>query len=92
MGVNRPEELMALQKDIARIAVGAGAEQDRHSYKPHITLARIKKMLPGKIVESRLLPSLETEAAVMTADRFILYESVLSSTGAKHREVRVYTA
>lgn len=60
-----------------------GIERDDRTFRPHLTLGRIKK--PGRNDWSAILDAADTHSwQHFTVDRFILWESVLKPTGAVH--------
>jgi len=74
--------LVALQQRITAATAGCGFEADERPYRPHITLARGRKLhgFKVRIRDARTLPSFR-------ATEFLLYESHLSSAGSSY-EIR----
>jgi len=87
-GVTHDGSLIELQKRVENVAIEAGTEKDRFSYKPHVTLARIKK----KSVERDDLrpPGMNFVSRLFKVDRFLLFKSLLMPGGAVHEVVKCY--
>lgn len=87
-GVNVSPELRGLERLVAAATAQCGIVADERPYHPHVTLARTKganKTHALRTLKSRLKSEIEFPA--FTAKEFLLYESFLSSDGARH-EVR----
>jgi len=89
-GITHREELFNLQRDVDEIASKSGIENDRFTYLPHVTLARIKKRTVNR--DQICPPGEDLCSRKFIADRFILYQSLLSPEGAVHKKVAVYQA
>jgi len=83
--VMAPDALSDLHQKVSSISESCGANADKHPFKPHVTLARIKD---SNIRRENLLERLKTaqkrQFGTMTVDQFILYKSILDKTGAAH--------
>jgi len=87
-GVNVSPELRGLERLVAVATAQCGIAAEDRPYHPHVTLARAKGA--NKAHALRTLKSLvksEIDFPAFTAKEFLLYESFLSSDGARH-EVR----
>ena len=82
--------LMSLQKDVDRIATELEIEQDRKSFNPHVTLARLKEGARPAQVREYVPARSEFRIDPFTATEFHLYESKVSSKGAVHTVLRTY--
>lgn len=87
-GVTHQTDLFDLQRNVDEVAVKAGADKNHYSYKPHITLARIKNRSVNK--DQLKPPAVEVQSRNFIVDRFILFKSLLRPAGAVHKEVAVY--
>ena len=87
-GVSQDDSLIELQKRVEKVAIEAGAEKDRFSYKPHVTLARIKNKSVGK--DDLRPPGTDFVSRIFTVDRFNLFKSLLRPDGAVHEVVKRY--
>lgn len=89
VGLNENAELQQLQKNIEEKLSDIGFEEDERSFKPHLTLCRVKDPRDGrelgKLVEA-LRPNIKMD---FRADSFVLFESVLSPKGAKYTALKV---
>jgi 2'-5' RNA ligase len=83
------EALATLQRRIEAALTGVGLEPEGRRFHPHITLARLRgapaERLAGFLADHSLFA---TEA--FPVDRFVLYSSLLSSSGAVYREEAEY--
>lgn len=87
-GVSRNDSLFELQEMVEVAAVSAGAEKEKHSYKPHVTLGRVKN---DKIEKSELKSAgADYESRIFRVQNFTLFESRLSPKGAIHNVVAEY--
>jgi len=79
--------LEQLGKKVNEVTYGIGEEQK--SFKPHVTLARVKS---GRNIESlrRFLASTKVEFGVAEFNEFQLKRSVLTPSGPIYSDVRVY--
>lgn len=75
--------LMALQKEINRAVVMLGLPEDRKSFNPHVTFARLRDAQPRQ-VRGFLKQHEEHRIEPFLADRFHLYRSDLHPEGAVH--------
>jgi 2'-5' RNA ligase len=89
-GVEKSPPLMLLQERIEAAVRRAGVAPDSRRFTAHVTLARLKPSPPHKVG-----PWVETNAMFgtepFTVDRFVLYESFLSHSGAIHSPIEVYS-
>ena len=81
--------LLALQRDVDRVLCELGVETDKKSFRPHITIARLK-WAKSEDVEwfMRDHESLELEPFIVSS--FYLYESTLRCSGAVHTRLKRY--
>ena len=87
-GVNVSSELRQLEKQVIAATSQCGVIAEDRPYHPHVTLARAKG--DDRVRALRKLKSRsqsEVEFPAFTAQEFLLYESFLGSSGARH-EVR----
>ena len=75
--------LVALNKHVQDAVLRARLEPDLRPFHPHVTIARVKG-----VPRAALLPFLrkhpEAEFGLVKVTDFVLFSSVLSSTGARH--------
>lgn len=88
-GLPEAPRLAALRHQVEDAVLGIGLPPDPKPFRPHVTLARLKRCPPRLVRafvrrhESLTLPPFE-------AKRFVLYESVLRAEGALHRMRAAY--
>jgi 2'-5' RNA ligase len=88
-GVDKSEALAHLRKKVESAVVRAGFEADRHKFKPHVTLARLKRTPTAKI-------GLFLEAhggfcaGPFPIERFTLFRSHLNRGGAQYEALADY--
>ncbi len=80
-GVNPNDALDHLQAKVEAAVTRAGLPAEQRRFSPHITLARLKRAQSGR-VEQFVAEHAGFRAAPITIDRFVLYSSFLSSSGA----------
>ena len=101
IGVEADGNLPQLAKKVDEVTAKLGIEQEKQSYKPHLTLARSgsgsPRPRPGERAEpkfQRVQQILETmpeaEFGTMTPREFYLYESKLGPGGAKYTKIQGY--
>ena len=88
-GVEPSEPLNHLQAKIEAAVVRAGLPAEQRRFSPHVTLARLKRA-PGPRVEQFVADHDDFRAAPIEIDRFTLFSSFLSSSGAIHRPEAEY--
>jgi 2'-5' RNA ligase len=88
-GVDRSAVLALLQERVESAVRRAGVAPDSRRFTAHVTLARLRPSPPHRVgnwVEANAMFS----GAPFTVDRFVLYESFLSHSGAIHSPLEVY--
>jgi 2'-5' RNA ligase len=87
-GVNVSPELRQLQKLVVAATAKCGFIPEDRPYHPHVTLARGKPGDRGHALRSlKTRAKRDSEFPAFTANEFLLYESFLGPSGARH-EVR----
>lgn len=82
-GVEKSPPLMHLQAKIESALVRAGLAADERKFTPHVTLARLKYAKPRR-VEAWTIDNAAFRSQPFPVDRFTLFSSFLSSSGAIH--------
>jgi RNA 2',3'-cyclic 3'-phosphodiesterase len=99
VGIEGDEHLQELATEVAYAMRPLGFETDATSFMPHLTLARSgsgrpapgERAAPGlQRVRDAIEKMLSPDFGTMTAHRFFLYESHLSSTGARYEKREAY--
>jgi 2'-5' RNA ligase len=80
-GIVPSAALNHLQAKVEAAIVGAGLPDEQRKFTPHITLARLKAA-PADRVERFVVDNAGFRAGPMPVDRFTLFSSFLSSSGA----------
>lgn len=87
-GIEPREPLAALHRKVDRALVQAGLAPERRAYVPHVTLARLARGAGVELaVERWRADHALLASAPFSLDRIILYESVLSRSGAGYEPV-----
>jgi 2'-5' RNA ligase len=91
VGVEAPQELIALQEDVTRAAVETlGFEPEKRAYHPHATLARCPDPWRREAIDKLTTALTGPIGPPFMADRGVLFESKLSPKGARYRAVEVF--
>lgn len=88
-GVRPNPALQRLQEKVDNAALRAGLPPDRRKFTPHVTLARLNNA-PFERLGAFLSHHALYNAPAFTCDRFTLYSSFLSSSGAIYTPEHVY--
>ncbi len=88
-GVGKSESLAYLRDKVESAVVRAGLEPEGRKFKPHITLARFKKV-PSRRLAPMLAEHGGFSAGPFLIDRFVLLQSHLSHKGAAYEELAGY--
>ncbi|KAF0118365.1 MAG: 2'-5' RNA ligase [Rhodospirillaceae bacterium] len=89
VGIRPDPALLTLRDKVERAVTRAGLAPDSHRYTPHVTLARLKEA-PSMRVQNVLAGNALFQTGPFTVDRFILYSSTLSRSGAVYTPVAEY--
>lgn len=87
--IDRHPQLMRLQQQIDRRVLGLGIPEDRRSFNPHVTLARLKGAGPQEVREF-MKQHADFRLGAFRVDRFHLYRSDLGPNGAVHTVLETY--
>jgi 2'-5' RNA ligase len=83
--------LVKLRKQIVKRLVGAGFEDEKRTWIPHLTIGRVKKEARFKAKKElgRQLQKLEIDEfnEVSLVDRVVVYQSVLKPTGSEYTKL-----
>lgn len=83
IGIKKSSPLQELQSELKDVITLCGIEQDNRKYKPHLTVARLKK---GS-VEPFMLRAGAYRSRSFKVDNFSLYSSELRREGAIHTKL-----
>ena len=88
-GLEESSDLIRLQKEISDVlSKFTKSENEARSYKPHITLARLKNI---SATECREIISEPFDSITFRVTGFKLKKSVLRKSGAEHETLKVYS-
>jgi 2'-5' RNA ligase len=101
VGIEADQNLQELLTSIGHALQPLGFQRDGAPFKPHLTLARAGSGRPRPVPGERAAPALQQvrarletlaplEFGTMTAHEFHLYESKLSSAGARYTKLSRY--
>ena len=85
----RCEPLMHLQRKIESALVRSGLAREDRKFSPHVTLARMRNGRPAE-AQAYCDERAMFKTGPIDVDRFVLYSSFLSQSGAIHQPEREY--
>lgn len=88
-GVAPSEPLRHLRDKVESALVRAGLPPEERKFTPHVTLARLGDTPQGRLADWMAGNGMFT-AGPVSADRFVLYESVLGRGGSAYHALRDY--
>ena len=89
LALDPTEPLRALHRAVDGALATAGVERESRAYRPHVTLARLRKADP-KAVHRFLRNAPALDPGPFPVERFVLYESSLQPDNAVHTARRKY--
>jgi len=89
VGLERTDSLMTLYRAVSDALAVEGLEPDDRTYRPHVTLARVRDVSAGAVHQVLDRPDAD-DLPSFRAEAFHLYESTLTSEGAVHERRRTY--
>jgi len=87
-GVSESEDMQNLYTHLWDILKTEGFSPDERDFHPHLTLARIKKVL--SLEEKKLLQTVSIPTKEVHIDAFHLYQSELHPRGARYTKLMTY--
>lgn len=81
------DEIITLQEDIETSLEQLGIQKDNRSFKPHVTIGRLKTGKQKVNIEPILLPHTDKQFGVSLVKDFALYRSVLHPRGAIYQVI-----
>jgi 2'-5' RNA ligase len=88
-GVSKNKALVKLQSKVEKTCVELGFKAENRSFKPHITIARLKGT-PKRDIVTFINQHKQFRVLDIPIKEFVLYESLLDSKGAKHSRVKTF--
>jgi 2'-5' RNA ligase len=89
LGLERTDSMMALYHAISDALQSEGLDPEDRKYRPHVTLGRLDNGDPDS-VHAFLRRHEDRSFSSFEANRFILYESTLTSDGALHEPKAIF--
>jgi 2'-5' RNA ligase len=89
-GVNRNPALSGLHVEVGKRISTVGIAPEARPYQPHVTLARCRRDIPGKLLDSYLEEQRQLRIADIGITTFSLYSSSLSQQGPIYRQESCY--
>jgi 2'-5' RNA ligase len=85
-------KLQQLQSRVADAVISHGIELEKRPFKPHLTLARVKKHQPVNIrmIGDQLEKNKDKDFGTFEIKEFYLYRSDLRRTGAIHTKLKTF--
>jgi 2'-5' RNA ligase len=89
LGLDRTDSMMALYDAVSDALESEGLDPEDRTYRPHVTIGRLDDADPDA-VHAFLHRHEDRSFSSFESDRFILYESTLTSEGATHDPQAMY--
>jgi 2'-5' RNA ligase len=89
VGVEKNKPLQLLHSEIEDKCTDLGFDPENRSFKPHITIARVKDAPKNKIT-SFIEEYQQFQMPEVWVDEFVLFESKLHPDGAKHSRLKTF--
>lgn len=89
LGLERTDSMMALYDAVSEALESEGLDPEDRKYRPHVTIGRLEDPDP-EVVQDFLRAHEEHSFSAFEANRFVLYESTLTSEGAVHEPQAIY--
>lgn len=86
---SKEKKLINLSRDIDNKLLKFKIEPEKRDFLPHLTLARVKTTVNNKIIDY-FSKNKDIEFGSFILNEFILYESILKSTGPEYREIEKF--
>jgi 2'-5' RNA ligase len=91
VGVAPVPALISLQEDIEREMEKRGFERERRSFRPHLTVGRVKFSAPLDTLVGVLQRHEERVFGEMNVHRFVLFRSILRPSGAEYSVLKEFS-
>ncbi|MCX7611458.1 MAG: RNA 2',3'-cyclic phosphodiesterase [Ignavibacterium sp.] len=87
-GLNVSDELIEIVKKIEDVLFDFGIEKEKRSFKPHLTLLRVKNKRNTDFLEK--LKELNFESIDFESDKIIFYQSELLPAGSVYKKIHKF--
>lgn len=88
LGIEHPESLQNLKKDIDGLMKELGFDIEERTFKPHLTLGRIKYIKHKSKLKTLLEKYKDFEFGSFNIDKVLFYESELTSKGPVYKVIK----
>lgn len=89
-GLNYPQVLTDLKKNIANSLENLGFINDQKEFKPHLTLGRVRFLQNKNKVEALIENFKNTEFQSVEISKIIFYESILKPSGSIYKPLTIF--
>jgi 2'-5' RNA ligase len=89
-GIEAPPALAELARDTDKALAGLGVASETRAFAPHLTLARIKDQTPLAALQDAVALAPSEDFGEFVADRFHLYLSELTPSGAVYTKLEEF--
>jgi 2'-5' RNA ligase len=90
VGVRESEELINLAENVSSAVKNSGIIIEEKSFRPHLTIGRLKRLESRDILESLLHKYEDAEIQKITVTEVILYESITGPAGPVYNALRKF--
>lgn len=90
VGVEADDALGLLYRDVQKMTGDFGFATDNRSFKPHLTLGRVKSLSPSNNLKELFQEHSGKINEVFTADTIVYYESTLTPAGPVYKPISTY--
>jgi RNA 2',3'-cyclic 3'-phosphodiesterase len=85
VGIKNSSGLVELAQRIANSMVELGFEKENRAYSPHLTVGRVKTYCDEERIDIFIKQNKRVKLQLIPINEFILYESLLKSSGPKYK-------
>lgn len=90
IGIKKNQSLHKLHRSIEHKCADLGFEHEKHSFKPHVTIARISGGSKSDVM-SFINQNEQFKLQEVPVEEFVLYESKIDPEGARHLRIKSVT-
>jgi RNA 2',3'-cyclic 3'-phosphodiesterase len=90
VGIQPQPVLLTLHEQIERALATVGYKPSKQSFKPHVTLARLRTHKPAREAARFIEAQAAFTAGTFYVEKFILYNSTLTPQGSRYQHEAVY--
>ena len=90
VGMEPEKGFMELYAQIQEVLSKHGFPQEKNHFSPHLTIARIRKVLPGNNLLALLEKYSNASFGKIMLTEFVLYQSILTQQKPIHRALKIF--